>query len=104
MHSWLRHGRQITSKTVSRMLWLAQIAVIGENMKIRRFEQVEEKNGCIVASYIHAGGKIGVLVDVVTDVENDEIHEMAKNVAMQVAALKPQYVSDRRSKRRVHRT
>ena len=39
----------------------SQIAVIGENMNIRRFAQVEEENG-FVASYIHAGGKIGVLV------------------------------------------
>ena len=81
------------SKTVAEEL-ASQISVIGENMKIRRFQQVEEQNG-FVASYIHAGGKIGVLVDVVTDVENDEIHEMAKNVAMQIAALKPQYVSDK---------
>ena len=81
------------SKTVAEEL-ASQISVIGENMKIRRFQQVEEQNG-FVASYIHAGGKIGVLVDVVTDVENDEIHEMAKNVAMQVAALNPQYVSDK---------
>ena len=71
------------SKTVAEEL-ASQISVIGENMKIRRFQQVEEQNG-FVASYIHAGGKIGVLVDVVTDVENDEIHEMAKNVAMQSA-------------------
>ena len=69
-----------------------QIAVIGENMNIRRFEQVEEANG-FVASYIHAGGKIGVLVDVETDVVNDAIKEMAKNVAMQTAALKPQYTN-----------
>ena len=81
------------SKTVAEEL-ASQISVIGENMKIRRFQQVEEQNG-FVASYIHAGGKIGVLVDVVTDVENDEIQEMAKNVAMQIAALKPQYVSDK---------
>ena len=81
------------SKTVAEEL-ASQISVIGENMNIRRFQQVEEQNG-FVASYIHAGGKIGVLVDVVTDVENDEIHEMAKNVAMQIAALKPQYVSDK---------
>ena len=81
------------SKTVAEEL-ASQISVIGENMKIRRFQQVEEQNG-FVASYIHAGGKIGVLVDVVTDVENGEIHEMAKNVAMQIAALKPQYESDK---------
>ena len=71
----------------------AQIAVIGENMNIRRFEQVVEEEG-FVASYTHMGGKIGVLVDVQTDVVNDAVKEMAKNIAMQIAALKPQYVSD----------
>ena len=70
----------------------SQISIIGENMNIRRFEQVEEADG-FVASYIHGGGKIGVLVDVVTDVENDAVKEMARNVAMQIAALKPQYTS-----------
>ena len=80
-----------TSKTVNEAL-AAQIAVIGENMNIRRFEQVAEENG-FVASYIHAGGKIGVLVDVETDVVNDDIKEMARNVAMQAAALKPLYTS-----------
>ena len=70
----------------------SQISIIGENMNIRRFEQVEEQNG-FVASYIHAGGKIGVLVDVETDVVNDAIKDMAKNVAMQAAALKPMYTS-----------
>ena len=40
------------------------------------------------------GGKIGVLVDVETDVVNDAVQEMARNVAMQIAALKPQYTSD----------
>ena len=80
-----------TTKTVNEAL-AGQIAVIGENMKIRRFQQVEEADG-FVASYTHMGGKIGVLVDVVTDVVNDAVKEMAKNVAMQVAALKPQYTS-----------
>lgn len=80
-----------TDKTVKEAL-AAQIAVIGENMNIRRFQQVGEANG-FVASYIHAGGKIGVLVDVESDVVNDEVKEMAKNIAMQVAALKPQYTN-----------
>ena len=79
-----------TAKTVQEAL-AAQIAVIGENMNIRRYEQVKEDNG-FVASYIHMGGKIGVLVDVETNVNNDEIQEMAKNIAMQIAALKPLYV------------
>ena len=49
-----------TTKTVKEAL-AAQIAVIGENMNIRRFAQVEEQNG-FIASYTHMGGKIGVLV------------------------------------------
>ena len=81
------------TKTVNEAL-AAQVAVIGENMKIRRFAQVSEEAG-FIASYTHMGGKIGVLVDVETDVVNDEIKEMAKNVAMQVAALKPLYTSDK---------
>ncbi len=80
-----------TSVTVKEAL-AGQIAVIGENMNIRRFQQVKEENG-FVASYTHMGGKIGVLVDVETDVVNDAVKEMAKNIAMQAAALKPQYTS-----------
>ena len=80
-----------TTKTVKEAL-AAQIAVIGENMNIRRFAQVTEENG-FVASYTHMGGKIGVLVDVETDVVNDDLKEMAKNVAMQIAALRPQYTN-----------
>ena len=80
-----------SSKTVADVL-AGQIAVIGENLKIRRFAQIEENNG-FIASYIHMGGKIGVLVDVETDVVNPAIEEMAKNVAMQAAALKPMYTN-----------
>ncbi len=82
-----------TTKSVNEAL-AGQIAIIGENMKIRRFAQVSEDAG-FIASYTHMGGKIGVLVDVVTDVVNDAVKEMAKNVAMQVAALKPLYTSDK---------
>ncbi len=81
-----------TSETVAEEL-AHKIATIGENMNIRRFAQISEENG-FVASYTHMGGKIGVLVDVETDVINDEIKEMAKNVAMQAAALKPLYTNE----------
>ena len=84
---------QDTTLTVKEAL-ASQISIIGENMNIRRFEQVVEENGCVV-SYIHGGGKIGVLIDVVTDVVNENVKEMAKNVAMQVAALRPQYTSNK---------
>ncbi|MGN0375352.1 MAG: translation elongation factor Ts [Butyrivibrio sp.] len=70
----------------------AKIAVIGENLKIRRFEKAHAEDGCVV-SYIHGGGKIGVLVSASTSVVNDEVKEALRNVAMQVAALNPKYTS-----------
>ena len=82
-----------TSKTVAEEL-AGQISVIGENMKIRRFVKVQEDNG-FVADYTHMAGKIGVLVDVESDVVNDAVKEMAKNIAMQITAMRPQYVSDK---------
>lgn len=69
----------------------AMIAKIGENMNIRRFEQVNTDG--VVVSYIHAGGKIGVLVEADTDSNSDAVQECLKNVAMQIAALNPKYVS-----------
>ncbi len=77
------------AKTVADAL-TEQIAVIGENMKIRRFAKVVEDNGFVTA-YTHMGGKIVVMVDVESDVVNDAVREMAKNVAMQAAAMRPQY-------------
>lgn len=79
------------AKTVQEAL-TEQVAVIGENLKIRRFTKVEEQEG-FIASYTHMGGKIVVLVDVATDVINDAIQEMAKNVAMQAAAMRPRFCS-----------
>ena len=67
----------------------AKIAKIGENMSVRRIEKV---SGDVVTSYVHGGGRIGVIV-----VGNGEATDAAKealtNVAMQVAAMNPQYVS-----------
>ena len=61
-------------------------------MNIRRFEKVSCDNG-IVVDYIHAGGKIGVLVAAETDNTSDAVVECLKNVAMQVAAMNPKYLS-----------
>ena len=80
-----------TAKTVKDVL-VEQIAVIGENLKIRRFEKVSAENGMVV-TYLHGGGRIGVLVAADTDVANDAVKEALVNVAMQVAALAPKYVS-----------
>ena len=75
--------------TIGEML-TAKIAKIGENMNIRRFARIETTGA--VVEYIHAAGKIGVLVE--ADAENnDTTKECLKNVAMQVAALNPKYLS-----------
>ena len=78
------------SKTVKDAL-VEKIAVIGENLSIRRFEKIVT-DGCVV-SYIHGGGRIGVLIEAETDVVNDEIKGCLRNVAMQVAAMSPKYTS-----------
>ena len=80
-----------TAKTVKDAL-VDKIAVIGENLNIRRFEKVVASEGCVV-SYVHGGGRIGVIVEAATDVVNDAVKEALTNIAMQVAALSPKYVS-----------
>ena len=80
-----------SSKTVKEEL-ASMVATIGENMNIRRFEKVTCDNG-IVVDYIHAGGKIGVLIAAETDNTGAEVVECLKNVAMQIAAMNPQYLS-----------
>jgi elongation factor Ts len=78
------------SKTVKEEL-ASQISVIGENMNIRRFIKVVAENG-FVESYVHGGGRIGILVELETSVYNDATKECAKNLAMQIAAMNPKYV------------
>ncbi len=78
------------AKTVKEEL-VSQIAVIGENMSIRRFTKINTDG--VVVPYIHAGGRIGVVVEASASVVNDEVKECLKNVAMQVAALNPKYTS-----------
>ncbi|MCR5336998.1 MAG: translation elongation factor Ts [Lachnospiraceae bacterium] len=67
----------------------SMIAKIGENLTIRRFAKV---SGDVIVSYIHMGGKIGVLVEAQCDAPSDAIKDAMKNVAMQIAAMNPQYV------------
>ena len=79
-------------KTISEEL-VEQIATIGEKLSIRRFEKVEAANGCVV-SYVHGGGRIGVIVEAETEVVNDAVKEALTNIAMQIAALNPKYVTE----------
>ena len=77
-----------TDKTVSEVL-TNKIATIGENMSIRRFVRFESTG--LVESYIHGDGKIGVLINL-----SQGESELAKDLCMQVAAAKPEYL-DRES-------
>ena len=76
-------------KTISEVL-TSKIATIGENMSIRRFERFETKTG-MIKDYIHGDGKIAVLVEMENATE-----ELAKDVCMQIAAARPEYL-DRES-------
>lgn len=70
----------------------ALIAKLGENMAVRRFKKFSIDNG-VVHSYIHGGGRIGVLVEVACEKQSDIISEVAKDVAMQVAAANPLFLN-----------
>jgi len=67
----------------------AKIAKIGENMSIRR---IDKASGEVLATYLHGGGNIGVII-AANGADNDANKEALKNIAMQVAAMNPQYVS-----------
>ena len=69
---------------------IEKTATIGEKLSIRRFEKV---SGDTVVSYIHGGGRIGVLVSA-NGASDDAAKEALTNIAMQIAALNPMYISD----------
>lgn len=71
----------------------ALITKLGENMSVRRFEKFSIENG-IVQSYIHGGGRIGVLVELACDKQDDVLIQIAKDVAMQVAAASPLFLDN----------
>ena len=77
-----------TSKTVNDAL-VEKVATIGEKLSIRRFEKVEAP---IVVGYLHGGGRIGVIVGA-EGAKSDATEEALTNIAMQIAAMNPQYAS-----------
>ena len=66
-----------------------KIFTIGEKLTIRRFTVVEG----ISSTYVHGGGTIGVIVTGNTETDNDDVHAILKNVALQVAAMEPEYLT-----------
>ena len=80
------------SKTIEDLVSEATVA-IGEKISVRRFVRYETEG--IVDAYIHLGGKVGVLVDVATDEtgrNSDEVKQFAHDLALQIAAAKPEAV------------
>lgn len=84
-------GKTVTEKITT------LISTIGENMAVRRFARFEVAQEGVVDSYIHMGGKIGVLIELQTakaeTAGNAEFQALVKDLAMQVAAAKPEYIS-----------
>ncbi len=72
-----------------------QVAVIGENLNIRRFKKYEKTQAGKLVSYIHGGGRIGVLIELACENEAEELVELGKNVAMQIAALNPKFIAEK---------
>ncbi|MDR0963606.1 MAG: translation elongation factor Ts [Clostridium sp.] len=81
-----------SSKSLKEAL-VEKVAKIGENLSIRRFEKVIAREG-FVATYLHGGGRIGVIVEAVCQEASPAAKEAVTNLAMQIAALSPKYVSD----------
>ncbi len=75
----------------------AKIQEIGENIIIRRSARFEVQDAGIVASYIHLGGKVGVLLEVgcgkAETIQNDVFREMVKDITLHIAACNPQYLT-----------
>ena len=70
-----------------------KIAIIGENLNIRRFDKIEKQESGRLVSYIHGGGKVAVMVYLVTDSSSDLLDEAGRNICMQIAAMSPKFVS-----------
>ena len=69
------------------------IAKIGENMSLRRFEKYTVESG-VVKDYIHGAGRIGVMVELGSDKESEELENLAKEICMQIAAANPVCISE----------
>ena len=80
------------AKTVAEAL-TELIAKLGENMTVRRFKNFSVENGAI-QSYIHGAGRIGVIVELGSECNNEKVLEAAKEVCMQVAATNPLFLDE----------
>lgn len=82
-----------TNKTVQEEL-TASIAKLGENIVVNQVTRFELEGEGLLDSYIHIGGRVGVLVDVAGDTGSDEFGELVHDLALQIAAAAPQYIAE----------
>ncbi|HLJ74893.1 MAG TPA: translation elongation factor Ts [Thermoanaerobaculia bacterium] len=80
------NGETVAQKTQ------AVIAKIGENVTVRRFARFEAASGATIGAYIHAGGKIGVMVELVANNKGGNAGDAAKDIAMHIAAAEPRFI------------
>jgi elongation factor Ts len=87
--NWPDSGEPVSQKVAE------QIASIKENISIRRFARYEAPANARIGTYIHGGGKIGVMVEVVAEGcdGNTSVDEVAKDIAMHIAAAEPRFLS-----------
>ncbi|MFV0314136.1 MAG: translation elongation factor Ts [Anaerotignum sp.] len=71
-----------------------QVAVIGENLNIRRFAKFEKTQPGKLVEYTHGGGRIAVLIQLACANEDDKLVELGKNIAMQIAAMNPKFTAE----------
>ena len=81
------NGETVSQKTQN------LIATLGENVTLRRFARYEAAKNGSIGTYIHAGGKIGVMVELVANNKGDRSTEVARDVAMHIAAAEPRFLS-----------
>jgi len=79
-------GETLAQKTQS------VIASLGENVAVRRFSRYQAPAGSVLGTYIHAGGKIGVMVELAADKDGGRTAEVARDVAMHIAAAEPRFI------------
>lgn len=88
----LMNEKYIAGESTVKETLTALIAIIGENMNLRRFERFVKNENGILKDYIHGGGRIGVMIQLACRNEV-EIQELAKDIAMQIAAASPLYIT-----------
>ena len=72
---------------------VGKIAVIGENLSIRRKNVFNKQSKGLLVSYVHGGGRVAVLMELACDKDGDALLEAGKNLTMQVAAMNPRFVA-----------